>query len=195
MMATLVVGPFYLTRALGLDAAGVGLVVSIGPIVAALTGIPAGRIVDRLGARPTTIAGLVGIAAGSFVLSILPMTAGIAGYIAPIVVITAGYALFQTANNTSVMADIPSDRRGAMSGLLNLSRNLGLVTGASAMGAVFVLGSGAIDVAAAPPAAVANGMRTTFALAGVLVVGALIAGHAFAQGRATDAAQSRCRNC
>ena len=51
MMATLVVGPFYLSRALGLDAVLVGLVLSIGPIVSALSGVPAGRIVDRLGAR------------------------------------------------------------------------------------------------------------------------------------------------
>ena len=50
MMATLVVGPFYLARALGLDAAVVGLVMSAGPVVAALTGIPAGRLVDRFGA-------------------------------------------------------------------------------------------------------------------------------------------------
>ena len=183
MMATLVVGPFYLSRSLGLDAALVGLVVSVGPIVAALTSVPAGRIVDRLGAQRTTVAGLIGIAAGSFLLS-TPMTLGIAGYITPIAVITAGYALFQTANNTSVMADIPGDRRGAMSGLLNLSRNLGLITGASAMGAVFALGSGTTDIAMASPAAVASGMRVTFAVAGVLVVGALIlaiGGRAFAQ--------------
>ena len=37
IMATLVVGPFYLSRALGLDAARVGLVLSVGPLVAALT--------------------------------------------------------------------------------------------------------------------------------------------------------------
>ena len=43
---------------------------------------------------------------------------------------TAGYALFQTANNTAVMADVPPDRRGVVSGMLNLSRNLGLITGA-----------------------------------------------------------------
>ena len=43
MMATLVVGPFYLSRALGLEAAVVGLVMTIGPAVAALTGVPAGR--------------------------------------------------------------------------------------------------------------------------------------------------------
>jgi hypothetical protein len=37
MMATLVVGPFYLSRALGLQAALVGFVLSVGPLVAALT--------------------------------------------------------------------------------------------------------------------------------------------------------------
>lgn len=40
MTATLVVGPFYLSRALGLSAAQVGLVMSAEPAVAILTGIP-----------------------------------------------------------------------------------------------------------------------------------------------------------
>jgi len=62
MMTTLVVGPFYLSRALGLDAALVGLVLSVGPLVAALTGVPAGRIADRFGAQRMTIVGLIGIA-------------------------------------------------------------------------------------------------------------------------------------
>src|ERR1700716_1134679 len=43
MMATLVVGPFYLSYALGLDAALVGIVLSVGPLVAALSALPAGR--------------------------------------------------------------------------------------------------------------------------------------------------------
>src|SRR5712671_1915707 len=38
LMATLVVGPFYLSGALGLEAARVGLVLSVGPLVVALTG-------------------------------------------------------------------------------------------------------------------------------------------------------------
>ena len=49
MMATLVVGPFHLSRGLGLEAAVVGLAMSTGPLVAALAGMPAGRLVDRLG--------------------------------------------------------------------------------------------------------------------------------------------------
>ncbi len=173
IMATMVVGPFYLSLALGLDAARVGLVLAVGPIVVALTAAPAGRVADRFGARRMTTAGLVGMAAGASMLAMLPATLGIPGYIAPIVVVTAGYALFQTANNTAVMADIGPDQRGVVSGMLNLSRNLGLITGASVMGAVFAFASAATDVTTARPEAVATGMRTTFAVAAALIVIAL----------------------
>jgi MFS family permease len=173
MMATLVVGPFYLSGALGLDAARVGLLLSVGPLVTALTAAPAGRIADRFGAERMTIVGLIGIAAGCFLLSMVPATLGIPGYIAPLVLVTVGYALFQTANNTAVMTDIEADRRGVISGLLNLSRNLGLVTGASVMGAVFALAAAASDIATARPAAIAAGMRMTFVVAALLIVVAL----------------------
>jgi EmrB/QacA subfamily drug resistance transporter len=173
MMATLVVGPFYLSRALGLNAALVGMVLSVGPLVAALTGVPAGRIADRLGPQRMTIAGLAGMAVGCFALSVVPVAFGIPGYIAPLAVLTASYALFQTANNTAVMADIRADQRGVVSGMLNLSRNLGLVTGASVLGAVFAFASAAADIATANSVAVATGMRITFAVAGVLIIAAM----------------------
>ena len=169
VMATLVVGPFYLSRALGLGAAHVGLVMSSGPIVAALTGVPAGRFVDRLGAHRMSIVGLIAMAVGSCVLTVLPTRFGIPGYIAPLVVITAGYALFQAANNTAVMTDIRPDQRGVTSGMLNLSRNLGLITGASVMGTVFALGSATTNMMTARPEAVAAGMRMTFAVAAALI--------------------------
>jgi len=170
VMATLVVGPFYLSRALGLDAASVGLVMSSGPVVAALTGVPAGRFVDRLGAHRMSIVGLIAMAAGSSILPMLPTRFGIPGYIAPLVVITAGYALFQAANNTAVMTSIGPDQRGVTSGILNLSRNLGLITGASVMGIVFALGSATTNIMTARPEAVAAGMRITFAVAAALMV-------------------------
>ncbi len=171
MMATLVVGPFYLSRGLGLDAKLVGLVLSVGPLLAALTGLPAGRLADRVGAQRAAVAGLVGMAAGCVLLSTMPR--GIPGYVGPIAITTIGYALFQTANNTAVMADVRANQRGVVSGLLNLSRNLGLITGASVMGAVFARASAAIDVTTARPDAVTAGMRVTFRLAATLIVGAL----------------------
>jgi EmrB/QacA subfamily drug resistance transporter len=173
MMATLVVGPFYLSRGLGLGTALVGLVMSVGPLVAALAGVPAGRIVDRLGAQRMTIAGLVGMAAGCAALCLAPPTSSVAGYIVPVALTTASYALFQAANNTAVMTDVPADQRGVISGLLNLSRNLGLVTGASVMGAVFAFASGTIDFTTAHPEAVASGVRVTFGVASILIVAAI----------------------
>ena len=173
VMASLVVGPFYLSGALGLGAAGVGLVMSCGPVVAALAGIPAGRIVDRFGAHSITVAGLVAMAVGAIVMAVVPMGWGVPGYIAPLAVITAGYAFFQAANNTAVMADVAADQRGVVSGLLTLSRNLGLVTGASAMGAVFAWGSASANVAAASASALSSGLLATFGVAAGLVFVAL----------------------
>jgi EmrB/QacA subfamily drug resistance transporter len=173
MMATLVVGPFYLSGALKLQTAFVGLVLSVGPLVAALAGMPAGRIVDRFGAQRMTLVGLSGIGTGSFILSLIPARFGIAGYIVPIIVITANYALFQAANNTAIMTDIYPDQRGVISGMLSLSRNLGLITGVSVMGAVFALASATSDFTTAHPEAVATGMRVTFAVAAILIVVAL----------------------
>ncbi len=114
--------------------------------------------------------------AGCLALAVLPGLAGVAGYIAAIALLTPGYQLFQAANNTAVMTDVAADRRGVVSGLLNLSRNLGLVTGASVMGAVFASATAAADIATAAPAAVATGMQVTFAVAGVLTVVALAIG-------------------
>lgn len=176
VMATLVVGPFHLSRALGLASAQVGLALSAGPLVAALSGVPAGRVVDRLGPPRVMIFGLIGVAAGCATLAVVPVAWGVAGYLAPIVVLTAGYAFFQAANNTAVMSGIEPHERGVVSGLLNLSRNLGLITGASAMGAVFAAAAGTNNFADAAPEAVAAGTRATFALAAALVALATAAG-------------------
>ena len=174
MMATLVVGPFYLARALGLATAVVGIVMSAGPVVAALTGVPAGRFVDRFGAQRMTVGGLAGMVVGCLALCTAPVTLGIAGYAIPSVIVTAGYALFQAANNTVVMTDVAPDQRGVISGMINLARNLGFITGASAMGALFALASRTGDFTTARPEAVAIGMRVTFAVAAALLVVALV---------------------
>ncbi|WP_414928935.1 MFS transporter [Pseudomonas sp. IT-P74] len=176
VMATLVVGPFYLAGALGLSAASVGLVMSTGPLVAALAGVPSGCLVDRWGAQRSSTVGLIAMLTGACLLPVVPMSVGVLGYVVPLVLLTAGYALFQAANNTAVMADIVPDQRGVMSGVLGLSRNLGLITGASVMGAVFAFGTASGDILQAQPEAIAQGMRLTFAVAAGLIFAALMMG-------------------
>jgi MFS family permease len=175
VMTTLVVGPFYLAGALALDSASTGLVMSCGPLAAMLGGVPAGRAVDRYGAPGVGQCGLAGMLAGCALLALLPSSAGIPGYVLPLTLCTTGYALFQAANNTVVMGAVAPARRGAASGLLSLSRNIGLLLGTSAMGALFAAAAGlgaAGKVGNPAPAALAMGMHTTFGACAVLVLAA-----------------------
>lgn len=174
VMATLVVGPFYLTGALGLDPWHVGIVMSSGPIIAALTGAPAGRLVDRLGAYLMGIVGLIGMVIGASTMALLAGGFGVAGYIVPLAALTGSYALFQVANNTAVMTSARPDQRGVVSGMLNLSRNLGLITGASVMGAVFATGASTTSLLTAPPSSIESGMQLTFTVATGLILLALV---------------------
>lgn len=173
MMATLVVGPFFLAIGLGLSVTAVGLVLAVGPLVSTLSGIPAGRIVDRFGAGAIVAAGLLQVMVGALALAFAPVAFGLPGYVVAIALLTPGYQLFQAANNTAVMMDVDAGRRGVISGLLSLSRNLGLITGAALMGAIFARVSGPLDTADAAQAA-GFGLTVTFCIAAALALLALL---------------------
>ncbi|CNF12528.1 putative membrane transport protein [Yersinia bercovieri] len=168
MMATLVVGPFYLSQALNLPAEWVGLAMSGGPVVAALCGVPAGYLVDHFGAKAMVMVGLSALTLGAIALTIISPAAGVWGYVAPVCLMTAGYAIFQAANNTVMISTVGADQRGVISGMLNLARNLGLMTGASVMGAIFAFASASRDIQWATAAAISNGMQLTYAVAALL---------------------------
>jgi MFS family permease len=172
MMTTLVVGPFYLSETLDLGPVEAGLVMSIGPGVAALVGLPAGRLVDARGSASVALLGVAGVVLGTGLMTVLPGCFGVAGYIGGLALITAGYGLFQAANNTSVMAGAEEDQRGLTSALLGLSRNLGLITGASAMGAVFALARRGFAPLGMLPGS-GSGLQGTFLVATMLAVGAI----------------------
>ncbi|MNN53675.1 hypothetical protein D3C81_1684450 [compost metagenome] len=94
--------------------------------------------------------------------------------------------MFQTANNTAVMANVQAEQRGVVSGLLNLSRNLGLITGASVLGAVFAMATATVDLSSAQPDVIASGLRLTFTVAlGLMGIACLVAvgGRALTTGR------------
>lgn len=175
IMATFVVGPFYLSLGLGLPPQWMGLAMAVGPGVAALTGVPAGRLTDRFGSQRMTLAGLGALACGALLLS---LASGLPAYLASLVILTAGYSLFQAANNTAVMSDVQGARRGTVSGLLNLSRNLGLIFGASVLGAVFAWACP--DVTRAVPQSVAYGLHATFGVGlGLILLASVMAWRRF----------------
>ncbi len=177
MMTTLVVGPFYLSLRLGLSAAQVGFIMAVGPVISILSGLPSGRLVDAMGSTRVLTSGLVLLAAGALLLAFLPNLFGVPGYLLPIFLLTPGYQLFQAANNTATLADVSADRRGTVSGVLNLSRNTGLMAGASGMGMLFAFGAGTGKLSGAGPAAIASGMQLTFLTAAGMIAIALAIHH------------------
>lgn len=184
MMSTLIVGPFFLATGLGLSPAGVGLAMAAGPLVAVVTGLLAGRAVDAFGAPRSISVGLGVMLVGTAALAGLPSLMGLPGYLMAIAALTPGYQLFLAANNTRALAGIPPQLRGASAGLLGLSRNLGLIIGASLMGGIYA----AVTVAFGHPADAAAfaGAQVTFAAAALLVCCALAIGISQAHRRHTQ---------
>ena len=173
MMTTLTVGPYYLSLGLELQATQVGLIMAAGPVISILSGIPSGRLVDNWGSNPVLLLGLSLLTAGAFLFAFLPNMLGISGYVLAIIVLTPGYQLFQAANNTGTLIDIPKERQGTVSGLLNLSRNTGAILGAAGLGAVFASGVGTAELAQASGVAIATGMQLTFLVAGGMMICAI----------------------
>lgn len=173
MMSTLVVGPFYLSKGLELSPLAVGSVMSIGPLVSMITGIPAGKAADLFGAKAVTKLGLILMALGTSALFILPGFFGLYGYISSILILSPGYQLFQASNNTAVMETVTEQERGVFSGLLSLSRNIGLISGASVMGSIFSNATGVAEISTASSSVLSAGMKSTFFVATLLLLFAM----------------------
>lgn len=174
IMTTMIVGPFYLSGVLKLSTTETGLIMSIGPIVSALTGLPSGYFVDRVGPKIVTLIGLISMVIGCLLLAFISASSGIFGYILAVAIVTMGYALFQTSNNTQIMTSVDTAISGVTSGILNLSRNFGLITGASAMGSIFTYSVGTNNIAEMLPNTITAGIQTTFSVSAMFIFMAII---------------------
>lgn len=170
MMSTLIIGPFFLTSGLGLKESTAGWIMSVGPFVSILSGIPSGKIVDRAGAALTIHISLFLFLSGTLSLALLPAIWGGTGYITGILLLTPGYQLFQASNNTLVMSMAKENQAGIIAGILNLFRNTGLITGASLMGTIFNVAAKKIPGVHSKPEAMFLGLKSTFLFASLLIL-------------------------
>lgn len=170
MMTTLVVGPFYLAQALGLSALWVGLVMALGPLLTATMALPLGTWVQRYGSARLMQLALLGMTLGALALTVGPQYWALPGYLGAFGLLTLGYATFQTANNSAVMAAARPDERGVIAGLLHLARNLGQLTGAALMGAIFAWAAGSSQLHNASAASLHHALALTFGCGGLLLL-------------------------
>lgn len=169
--STIVLFPFYLTKACGFKPLQVGLIMSFGPLVTALLSFKAGKIADKYGARKVMLYGIIIMTVGCFAMSYVTPEQGIFGFLWRIAIVQIGLTFFQTPNNAAVMELAGADQRGLLSGLLSLSRSTGQITGTAVLGTVFVIMVSrmtASDTANAPGAAITYGLNQIFSIAAVL---------------------------
>ena len=163
MFGVLLVVPFYLERGLGASTGRTGLELTVMPVFLGLTAPVAGRLADKLGARPLTVTGMV-VVAGA--LGVLALTRpGDILLVAALAFIGLGLGLFTPANNAAIMAAVPRSESGMASGVLNMTRGMGTALGLAVTGLVYGL-------AVLP---MAGFHQSTLLLAGIAAAAALIA--------------------
>ncbi|WP_199611362.1 MFS transporter [Flocculibacter collagenilyticus] len=174
-MTSMVIGPFYLSIALQLSLVHIGFVIAVSPCAVAITSSIVGRFatVDKL--TDIILTGLFIMVLGTFCMTQLTVEHGLVGYMACTVVISIGYAIFLSANNTFTMINAPANSRGSVSGILNLSRMLGLLTGASLMSSIFASNSGMTSTSVTHSQLIEAGLHSAYYLACLLLVVAILA--------------------
>ncbi len=174
MVSTLIVGPFYLTHALHLDARQMGLVMSAGPVTSILSGLLSGYAVDRFGCRLVIKVGFAQSLVGTISFIFLPVQLGSLGFVLSAALLSLGYQLFLSANSNSFMNNARVELRGTAAGALNLSRNLGLIAGTYLMGGIFDFFAKGAGLSLSAEKAISDGFQITFSIAAVAIVFLLI---------------------
>jgi len=123
--------PFFLENHFGYTAVQIGLLVTPWPIAVAFAAPLAGRLVERYPAGLLGGIGLFIFAAGLASLAFMPEAASPLDVAWRMALAGAGFGLFQTPNNRTMIAAAPRERSGGASGMLGTARLLGQTIGAA----------------------------------------------------------------
>ncbi len=131
--------PFYLQDTLGRGVVETGLLMTPWPIATGVMAPLAGRLSDRLSAGLLGAIGLAALAAGLALLATLPARPESLDIAWRMALCGAGFGLFQSPNNRTLITSAPKERSGGASGMLGTARLLGQTTGAALVALIFGL--------------------------------------------------------
>ncbi len=139
-MLALVSLPFYLQHVFGYDDVQTGLLMTAWPAVIVVVAPVAGLLAERLHAGALGAAGLLTMSVGLLLLALLPEEGVTPGAVVwRLTLCGAGFGLFQSPNNSILIASAPRARSGSASGMLASARLLGQTTGAALVALLFHL--------------------------------------------------------
>lgn len=131
--------PFFLQGTLGRSDVVTGLLLTPWPLATMIMAPLAGRLVERIHAGILGGIGMTIFAVGLFLLAILPEQPGNMDIVWRLFICGAGFGLFQTPNNSTIVSSAPANRSGGASGMLGTARLLGQTLGATLVAMMFNL--------------------------------------------------------
>jgi EmrB/QacA subfamily drug resistance transporter len=176
--------PFYLEKLRMLPPAAAGLLYIPMPLATMAFAPVSGALSDRFDSRIMSSAGMACMAGGMLMLGFLGMSTPNWYIVLAMVLAGAGSGMFQSPNNSAAMGSAPQDKRGSASGALAMMRNVGMVLGVAASGALFGFFSGRAEASYASAglsgidlqqSAFLGGMHITFLAAAAVAVLAMAA--------------------
>ena len=129
--------PFLLLQGQGRSHLAAGLIITAWPAAVVVMAPIAGRLVGRHPAGMLGGIGLAMLAAGLLVLALLPAHPADWQMTLPLMLCGAGFGLFQSPNNHTIVTSAPLQRAGAASGMLGTARLTGQSLGAVMLGLIF----------------------------------------------------------
>jgi EmrB/QacA subfamily drug resistance transporter len=169
LFGTLFVVPFYLERALHQGPGRAGLMLGVMPIALGITAPFAGRLAERVGARPLTVAGMALSAASMGALVLAHGSLG--AILIELAVLGIGLGMFTPPNNAAIMGSAPREQSGVASGVLNMSRGMGTAMGLAFTSLVFGLVAGSEHASAE---LVTRGFEASAAFLGIVALAAMV---------------------
>jgi len=133
--------PFLLLDGLGRSHGEAGLVLTAWPLATAATAPVAGRLIGRLADGLLGGIGLATMGLGLALLALLPSDPSIADMAWRMAVCGAGFGLFQSPNNHTIVTSAPVHRSGGASGMLGTARLTGQSIAAVLMALLFSIGT------------------------------------------------------
>ena len=140
-MLAMVSLPFLFQDFLGRSVVETGLLLTPWPLATIVAAPLAGRLVEKLHPGILGSIGMVVFAVGLFLLSHLPQDPQNWQIAWRMAVCGAGFGLFQTPNNVTIVSSAPTARSGGASGMLGTARLFGQTLGTTLVALIFRIAS------------------------------------------------------
>jgi DHA2 family multidrug resistance protein-like MFS transporter len=127
----------HLQLVLGLSPLSAGLVTLPGAVLSMVAGIGVVRLVRWFAPHTLTVAGLVLVSAGFFMILAFRHDLTVSAVIVSFIVLEIGVGISQTVTNDTIVASVPPAKAGAASAVSETAYELGAVVGTATLGTIF----------------------------------------------------------